>query len=150
MEDAPPASCCTSGSANACVFAKALLSRAASCELAARSTWGEQEVLECTSPVARINCGTLAALIHERARFALRLPGPGRPLMHQQAMRLQCGGLAALREALGGVEHDVHRLVTMARDRHASLTELTWEPLVAAIAAWAPRKRAASEPRPRS
>ncbi|MEO8123013.1 MAG: hypothetical protein ABI633_03090 [Burkholderiales bacterium] len=150
MEDAPPVSCCTSGSANACVFAKALLSRAASCELAARSTRGEQEVLECTSPVARINCGTLAALMHERSRFALRLPGPSRPLMHQQAMRLQCGGLAALREVLGVAERDVHRLVASAYERHASLTELPWEPLVAATAAWAPRKRAASEPRTRS
>lgn len=147
MEDAPPVSCCAGTSASACVFAKALLSRAASCELAARRTRGEQEVLECTSPVARINCRTLAALIHERSRFALRLPGPGRPLIHQQAMRLQCGGLTAMREVLGVTERDVHRLVATAHERHTSLMQLPWEPLVAAIAAWTPRKRAASQPK---
>ena len=147
MEDAPPVSCCAGTSTSACVFGKALLSRTLSCELAARRTRGEQEVLECTSPVARINCGTLAALLHERSRFALRLPGPGRPLMHQQAMRLQCGGLTAMRELLGVAERDVHRLVAAAHERHASLTELPWEPLVAAIAAWTPRRRAASQAR---
>ncbi len=145
MEDAPPVSCCAGTSTSACVFAKALLSRAASCELVARRARGEHEVLECTSPVARINCRTLAALLHERSRFALRLPGPGRPLMHQQAMRLQCGGLTAMREVLGVTERDVHRLVAAAHERHTSLMQLPWEPLIAAIAAWTPHKRAASQ-----
>lgn len=142
-EPASAGSCCAGPVGSACVFAKALLSRASSCELVARRSWGEQEVLECRSPVARINCATLAALLHERARFALRLPAPGRPLMHQQAMRLQCGGLAALRETLGAADRDVHRLVATAHERHASLTELPWDALVAALAAWTPRRRAA-------
>jgi hypothetical protein len=145
MGGTPPVSCCAGSSQSACVFAKALLSRASRCELASRRAQGEQEVLECTSPVARINCGTLAALMHERSRFVLRLPGPGRPLMHQQAMRLQCGGLAALRETLDVTECDVHRLVATAHERHTSLMQLPWEPLVALIAAWTPRKRAAGQ-----
>lgn len=143
MDDSPQASCCAGSGANACVFSKALLSRAASCELALRTARGEQDVIECTSPVARINCGTLAALLRERSRFALRLPGPSQPLMHQHAMRLQCGGIAALRDVLGGADRDVHRLVAGAHERHASFAELPWETLVASIAAWAPRKRAA-------
>lgn len=143
MNDAPSASCCAGSSINACVFSKALLARAASCELSARGVRGEMEGFECSSPVARINCATLAALLHERARFALRLPPPGRPLMHQQAMRLQCGGLAALRETLGAADRDVHRLVATAHEQHASLTELPWDALVAALAAWTPRRRAA-------
>jgi len=142
VKDDPTDSCCSSGGANACVFSKALLARAAGCELSSRRVRGEMEGFECTSPVARINCATLAALMRERSRFALRLPAAGRPLMHQQAMRLQCGGLAALRETLGAAERDVHRLVVNAREQHASFAELPWEPLVAAIAAWAPRKRA--------
>lgn len=141
MDDAPAASCCASAGASACVFAKAMLSGASSCELVARRAHGEQTVIECTSPVARTNCAALAALLHERSRFALRLPGPGRPLMHQHALRLQCGGLAALREVLGVAERDAHRLVAIARERHASLVELPWAPLVAAIVAWTPRRR---------
>lgn len=142
MEDAPTpaATCCTR--ANSCVFAKALLSRAASCELAERHSQGEQELVACASPVARINCGTLAALFHERSRFALRLPPPGRLLTHQQAMRLQCGGLTALRQVLDVADADVHRLIGTAQQRHGSLTQLPWQPLVAALAAWMPRRRA--------
>ena len=141
MNDAPSASCCAGSSASACVFSKALLARAASCELATRGVRGEMEGFECSSPVARINCATLAALLRERSRFALRLPAAGRPLMHQQAMRLQCGGLAALRETLGVADRDVHRLVASGHERHASFMDLPWQPLVAAIAAWTPRKR---------
>src|SRR6266496_1200011 len=108
MDDspAPGSACCDSG--QACVFAKALLARAATCELSQRRAIAERDLLECTSPVARINCGTLAALLHERARFALRLPAPGHPLMHVQSLRLQCGGLAALRHELAMAEPDVH------------------------------------------
>ena len=99
------------------------------------------QVPTCGSPVARINCATLAALLHERARFALRLPPPGRPLMHVQALRLQCGGLAALRQTLAHPDPDVHRLVNEAQQRHGSLTELPWAVLVPALAGWQPPRR---------
>jgi hypothetical protein len=138
-EDITASACCES--AQACVFSKALLARAASCELSQRTCVGEREVLTCGSPVARINCGTLAALLHERARFALRLPAPGRPLMHVHALRLQCGGLTALRRELAAAEPDVHRMVAGAQERHGSLAALPWETLVAAIANWQPRRR---------
>lgn len=137
--DAPSGECC--GSAGACVFSKALLARTAACELAQRSSRGEQELIVCGSPVARINCGTLAALLHERARFALRLPAPGRPLMHVHALRLQCGGLAALKDMQPGGDADVHRMVLDAQSRHGSLAGLPWERIVPALAAWQPRRR---------
>jgi hypothetical protein len=128
-----------------CVFAKALLAHMASCELVHRRQIAERDLLECTSPVARINCGTLAALLHERARFALKLPSPSRPLTHVQSLRLQCGGLAALRSELASAEADVHRMVGDAMERHGSLTDLPWATLVAALVAWEPRRR--SRPR---
>lgn len=133
--------CC--GVDHGCVFAKALLARVASCELADRHSQGEAVALHCRSPVARINCGTLAALLHERARFALRLPPPGRPMIHQHAIRLQCGGLVALREQLGDGEVDVHRLVGRVHERHGSLTDLPWQALVLSVVAWQPLRRRA-------
>lgn len=144
MDDSPPpgSACCESDSP--CVFSKALLARAATCELSHRRSIAERDLLECTSPVARINCGTLAALLHERARFALRLPAPGRPLIHTHSLRLQCGGLTALRQELGMAEPDVHRMVGAAQERHGSLTELPWASIVAALAAWQPSRRARS------
>jgi hypothetical protein len=132
--------CCERSDA-VCVFDRALLARSAACGLAARRSVGERELLECSSPPARINCSLLAALMHERARFALRLPRAGEPLMHAQALRLHCGGLAGLRAALGDAEADVHALVALAQQRHGSLADLPWEPLVAAMRDWAPRRR---------
>ena len=137
------AACC--GVVHGCTFAKVLLSRAASCECAERRVAGEASAVDCRSPVAHHNCETLAALFAERARFALRLPPAGRPLLHMQALRLQCGGVAALREHLGLVPGatDVHRLVQAAQQRHESLTALPWADLVPRMQAWAPRRRGA-------
>jgi hypothetical protein len=104
---------------------------------------GERTVLDCASPVALTNCGTLAALMRERARFALRLPPATRPLLHVQALRLQCGGLAALQQVLDAAERDVHRLVGLAQQRHGILADLPWAALVPKLAAWQPRRRAA-------
>ena len=132
-------SCCESRSV--CVFAKALLAHAAVCERVERRWLGEREVLECTSPVARTNCDTLAALMHERARFALRLPPPGALLLHTQALRVQCGGLAGLRAAVKADAPDVHRMVGQAQEDAGSLTELPWDEIVAAMRAWSPRRR---------
>jgi hypothetical protein len=141
MNDSPPPGSVCCDSEQACVFSKALLARAATCELSQRRAIAERDLLECTSAVARINCGTLAALLHERARFALHLPAPGHPLMHTQSLRLQCGGLAALRHELAMAEPDVHRMVGTAQEQHGSLTELPWTAIVAAIVAWQPRRR---------
>jgi len=138
--DAPgPIACCESGSV--CVFAKALLARTAVCKLASRRSIGERDLIECSSVVARTNCSTLAALMHERARFALRLTGPGRPMVHAQALRLHCGGLFGLRQALGAEQPDVHAMVGLAQDRFGSLMNLPWDAIVRDLAAWQPRAR---------
>lgn len=141
MEDAAPPNLACRDSDRPCVFAKALLARAATCEQSCRTSVGEREVLECTSPTARINCATLSALLHERARFALRLPAPGRPLMHVHALRLQCGGLKAIEGWLDAPSPDVHTMVREAQARHGSLADLPWDLLVPALAAWQPRTR---------
>jgi hypothetical protein len=134
--------CCGDGP-YACVFAKALLAQQASCELARRRSVGERSVVDCGSPVALTNCSTLAALLRERARFTLRLPPQTRPLLHMQALRLQCGGIEALQGVLDAADRDVHRLVGLAQQRHGSLADLPWAALVPRLAAWQPRRRGA-------
>lgn len=133
-------SCCEGSSSMACVFSKALLARSAVCERSERRSVGERELIECSSPVALTNCGTLAALLHERARFALRLPGPGHPIVHAQALRLQCGGLLGLQQALGAAQADVHRMVGVAQQRWGSLTELPWDGIVLSLKQWQARR----------
>ena len=141
----PPNACCESQSA--CIFSKALLARAAVCELAQRRAVAEREIIECPSPVARTNCGTLSALLHERARFTLRLPGSGQPLMHAQALRLQCGGLQGMQQALATPVADVHRMVGLAHERHGSLTDLPWASIVQAVAQWQPHRSRRTAPK---
>jgi hypothetical protein len=123
----------------ACVFAKALLARAAQCELARRRAMAERDLIECSSPEARMDCQILAQLTRERARFVLKLPRSGAPVLHAQAMRLQCGGLQGLQQALGLQETDVHRLLGLAQERRGSLTELPWDTIVHALVQWRPR-----------
>jgi hypothetical protein len=131
-----------------CVFSRALLAQAASCECVQRRSLGERDVLECTVPVARTNCLLLHGLLRERARFALRLPANGAPLMHAQTLRLQCGGTAGLQQVLGTGHCDVHRLVGEAQTRHGSLTDLPWDAVVAVLRDWAPRRRRPSPDTP--
>lgn len=136
--------CC--GVESPCAFAKALLAQRAGCALARRAAVGEQVRVECTSPVAHTNCRLLAGLLHERARFALHLTPPGRPLIHAHALRLQCGGVAALAGSLGQETRDVHALVGLAQQRHGSLTELPWSFLVDALVRWKPPRHGRARP----
>lgn len=134
------AACCRAPSA--CAFDRALLSHSAACSLSCRQTSAEREWLACASPVALTNCTTLLALMRERATFALKLPRG--PLRHAQALRLQCGGVQALRGALEvqeAREADVHALVLQAQQRFGSLTDLPWPRIVSDLAAWQPRRR---------
>jgi hypothetical protein len=133
-------------SPRACVFAKALQSRTAICGLSERRALGERELVDCRSGAARERCDALAALMHERARFALRLPGPGQLLMHSQALRLQCGGLDGLREAVAAIDGDVQHLVDLAYRFEGGPAGLPWDVLVARMRAWAPRRRRPQAP----
>ena len=123
-----------------CVFQGALQARCASCELVAKRSLAEREVLGCTRPTAQLNCETLLNLFHERATFPLRLH-PGAPLTHATELRLQSGGLLGLQQALALAQADVHQMVQQAQARHGSLTELPWVQIVDSIKAWQPRKR---------
>lgn len=135
------AACCAAHAS--CVFARAIQARAAVCELATRQVRGERELIDCPSPVARENCTTLAALMHERARFALRLPRPGELLMHAQALRLQCGGLSGLQEVLSAEQPDVHRMIGAVHAGDGRLADLPWDRIVEAMVRWQGRRRRA-------
>ncbi len=123
-----------------CVFEKALLARCAGCELAVRRALAEREAIACPSPIARSNCDTLLGMVRERSAFALKRP-PGAPLPHALTMKLQCGGLRGLQQAVDVEESDVHRLVVAARERYDGLAHLPWPEIVAAVLAWQGRRR---------
>lgn len=128
-----------------CVFQGALQARCARCELVAKRSLAEREVLVCTRPTAHLNCETLLNLFHERATFPLRLH-PGAPLTHATELRLQSGGLLGLQKTLALPDADVHPMVQQAQAAHGSLTQLPWKQIVDTIVAWQPRRRAAPKP----
>lgn len=129
-----------------CVFEKAIAAGCAACATSVRRALAEREVLGCASPTARTNCATLAALVRERATFALKL-SPSGPLPHSATMRLACGGLAGVRQCVDREEFDVHRLVASAQARYGSLAELPWRDVVASVVAWQGRRRSGARGR---
>lgn len=129
----------------ACVFEKAIAAGCATCATSVRRALAEREAIGCTSPTARTNCATLAALLRERATFALKL-APGGAMPHAVALRLACGGLAGVRACVEPGATDVHRLVTAAQTRFGSLSELPWRDVVASIVAWRIRRRSGGGP----
>lgn len=125
-----------------CVFEGALLAQCAVCELARRSAAGEREGVDCASPLARTACGTLYGLLREKSAFALRLTATQRPLKHAQVMRIQCGGLAGLKQAIAPAAHapDVHGLVRTASEHYGSLDALPFSEIIKGVAAWQGRR----------
>ena len=126
-----------------CVFERALLAQCAVCELARKLAVGERENIVCSSPLARSACGTLYGLLREKSAFTLRVRETRRILTHAMAMKIQCGGLAGLKQAVAPAAHaaDVHRLVREATERHGSLDALPFSEIVKGVAAWQGRKR---------
>lgn len=137
--DDEPASACCHG-ASSCVFAKALFARSAQCSLARRRAVAEREVIDCASGPAHADCAAFERLLRERARFALKLRASA-PLLHAQALRLQCGGVQGLRRALAAATGDVHELIGLTQERHGSLDELPWPHIVQALVQWQPHAR---------
>lgn len=126
-----------------CVFGQALLAQCAVCELARRDAVAERESVACSSPLARAACGALYGLLREKSAFALHVRETRRILTHAMAMKIQCGGLNGLKQAVAPEAHapDVHRLVRAATERHGSLDALPFSEIVKGVAAWQGRKR---------
>lgn len=124
-----------------CAFERALLAGCAGCALAARRAVAEREALVCSSPVARTNCETLHALLRERSAFVVRVPPSSTAVTHAVAMRVACGGLRGVADAVDLATTDVHALVQAAQQRYGSLDALPWPSVVAAVAAWQGKRR---------
>jgi hypothetical protein len=126
-----------------CVFENALLSGCAVCELSASHALAERQIIACTSPVARVDCGQLAALLREKSAFALRLTSTRRILPHAMMMKIQCGGLQGMQQALdpAAAQPDVRRMVLKGRERYGELATLPFSEIVKGVAAFQLRKR---------
>jgi hypothetical protein len=126
-----------------CVFENALLSGCAVCELSASRALAERQIIACTSPVARVDCGQLAALLRGKSAFALRLTSTRRILPHALMMKIQCGGLQGMQHVLdpAAAQPDVRRMVLKGRERYGELAMLPFSEIVQGVAAFQSRRR---------
>ncbi len=131
-----------------CVFEKALLCQAAVCEAAQRALLAEREMFVCRDPLVRAACGQLLLLLRQNAAFALKVKDTQRILPHAMTMKVQCGGLAGLKDLLDPEAHapDVKKLVTRAQAEYGALESLPFSRIVQGISHWQIRKRAPTRP----
>ncbi|HUY03479.1 MAG TPA: hypothetical protein VMV33_09355 [Rhodocyclaceae bacterium] len=131
-----------------CIFERALLASCAACSLVQRHALAEREILACTDPVAQAGCRGFREALRQNSSFALKLTHADQRLPHALEMKLQCGGLRGLQQALLGTEGtiDAHALLEQALVRYGSLAELPYSRIIQGVAAWSGRKRTASEP----
>ncbi len=88
--------------ARPCPFARSILHSCAACLRAERIQIAEREVVGCLEPVSHSRCGELHAHLRRSFSFALGTRRTDGTLPHAQEMRVQCGGLKGLQNALNG------------------------------------------------
>ena len=85
---------------NNCPFERPIQTVYFKCSHSQKIFIGEKEGIICTNPNARLDCVTLVKALKNNARFALKLTNNNTVLTHGQDMKLKCGGLKGIQEAL--------------------------------------------------
>ncbi len=138
-----------------CPFEKAIFQRVCACPQAAKTNIAEREVVNCRSAEAQENCVTFLHNLRRRANFALGLTRTPGALPHAKAIKIQCGGLLGLQQALDPfVEEarvaDVHALVTRALKRFESMSEVPYDTIVRFVNQYRGRSLSRRSPKERS
>lgn len=130
-----------------CLFEKAIVICRHACCNARMIGIGERSVVGCSAPAAREKCRELLALLHSNATFALHLSDTSR-LAHGKEIRVQCGGLQGLQQALAAEDDegaraiaDIAALVEQAETNFNGLENLPFSRMVRAIVHFEARKR---------
>ena len=121
-----------------CPFEKAILSVRCTCELSTRRVVAERMNAACRDAAAARQCRTLLALLHERARFAVKAAGPVESLPFGKKMKVMVGGLTGLQAVISPAApatpvENVYRLVTTAVERFGDLERLPYDEIVQTI-----------------
>lgn len=125
-----------------CPFEKAILARCCACPLSERRNIAERETAACREPTARASCVALRELLRRNSSFALKHPHIEGPLPHAQEMKVQCGGLLGLQQAVAPADgvNDVAGLVRAAQQEFGSLENLPYSKIVQSVVACQPRR----------
>jgi hypothetical protein len=127
-----------------CVFERAMLRRCVDCQQGIRRNIAEREAVGCRDQAAHDLCEGFKSRLKQAAMFVLRVTHPDDPLPFTKELKLQCGGLAGLKQCVSeptaGVE-DVAALLATALARHGELDALPYAEILPAVRAFEARQR---------
>ncbi len=126
-----------------CPFEKAILARCCACPLSERRCIAEREAVACREAASRRDCVRLRELLRGSSAFALGHAHIDGPLPHAQEMKVQCGGLRGLQQAVAPAAEvaDVAGLLRAAREKYGNLENLPYSAIVQEVAACRLRRR---------
>lgn len=130
-----------------CVFEKAILTRRYGCDYLRKINIAEREAAGCQNPAALQQCQQLLQLLRRNAAFALKLTHISGPLPHAKEIKVQCGGILGLRQALGQPGNEstepinIHGCLRQALEAFGSLDELPYDEIVKSITHFEGRRR---------
>lgn len=122
-----------------CPFEKAVLRHCADCHFALVINLAERHAIGCQSEMAQQRCLDFSNALHERAAFAVGLGRLSGPVPHGKEIKIQCGGMLGVQQALGlggdpAHAGDISALLDAAAVRFGDLDRLPYESIVRAIA----------------
>lgn len=130
-----------------CIFAKAILRRCCRCSRSQKLFIAEREAIACKSPGARQRCAEVLGRLRDKATFALRLPHPETVLPHGKELKVQCGGMLGLQQALlpdqppSDVVEDINNLLENALEDYGTVEALPYSEVVKGITSFQPRAK---------
>ncbi|MCK9531278.1 MAG: hypothetical protein M0R77_12070 [Gammaproteobacteria bacterium] len=126
-----------------CPFGKALLTRCAQCSRAQKVLIAEREAVTCLSPAAYSRCATFIPAWRSKALFALRLTHVSDKLPHGKEIKVQCGGLRGLAQAMADAAPviDIHALLERALARFGDPDRLPYPDMMKSVVSYQPRRK---------
>ena len=122
-----------------CPFEKAILSRACACRYALRTSVATRLKVQCSSNEGQRDCADMLNHIRKNVNFSLGLAHVPNALPQAQAVKLQCGVLTGLQNALDKVAennrvNNIYDTVQRALKRYGSLQGLPVQDIIRSIA----------------
>lgn len=128
-----------------CLFEKGILTSQCHCSQSERFYLAERIGVHCGSDEGQSRCKELLDLLRHHARFALKGHSTG-ALPHNQAIRIQIGGLRGVHAAVNNEEpppsiDDIFGLIRQATAAFESLDRIPFQEVIKQIAAYKGRSR---------
>ena len=126
-----------------CAFEKGVLAQCISCGKAEKHLLAERETVNCGDAGAQARCLELKTLLRGHSAFALKIPRVGAQLPHVKELKIQCGGLKGLQNAINGADNvkDAFALIETALSTYGGLEAFPYSDIVQGVVHFEARQR---------